>query len=360
MDTRATKTTVLTALFVLWGVLAAPPARALQGAPNEGAWLGVYIQDLSDSLRKHFSTAPAEGGVLVSMVMKGSPAEQAGLRSGDVIVELDGTKLAGAEHLREIVSKTRPDTEVRLHVLRGEEQLDLTARLGSKPPGGISSDSSGEAAPETREIPWSRWFLLDYEGGLGARMADMNGGLGEYIGGTDGTGVLVLEVCEGSPAEKAGLRPGDIVVAANGQSVKDLGDLRHELRRSVEPKAGLEVVRKGEHSKFDIELRSGSECWKEPGRSFFHIRPDAPSFRLQPEQEKKDQSELDEMLRAVPDALSELWHSQAGTEPGSPAADEIQQLRKQTEELRSSLDALRQQVKELQERLAARETPQGQ
>jgi membrane-associated protease RseP (regulator of RpoE activity) len=352
MDHRGFSKLLAPALLVLAGALAAPPAPAMDSAPNEGGWLGVYIQDLNASLRKHFAAAPAEGGVLISSVMRGSPAQQAGLRSGDILLELDATPLQSAEHLRQLVSKTRPDTEVQLRVLREAQTIELTARLGSKPAGGVGSGRLGSRLG-TRQIPWNRWFILGHEGGLGARMADLNAGLSEYIEGTDGTGVLVLEVCEDSPADQAGLRPGDVIVAANGQSVVDLGDLRHELRRSGGESAGLEFVRKGVRSTATIELRTGPECWKDPGRSFFRVQPDAPSPWLEPEAAPEDRSALERWFRAVPDSLAEVWRFKA-------EARAEDQLRDQVRELRSIVDGLGKEIQQLRESLAAKDLSPGQ
>lgn len=279
----------LSAFAAILAAVAAAPAGAMMGAPNEGAWLGVGIQDVSPALRQHFPGAPASGGVLVNRVLPDTPAERAGVEPGDVILELDQQRLESAEELRQRISRSRPGTDALLLVQRGAETHALTAHLVKKP----DSLDLGDRVPRWQdlEIPWSRWFILGEEGGLGARMAEMNDGLARYIPGTGGKGVLVLEVCSGSPAAAASLESGDVIVAAEGSEVADIADLRHELRQAREPKASVEYVRNGARQSTKIELRTGEECWKDSGRSFFHLRPGSPSFRLLPDAEGKLESQ---------------------------------------------------------------------
>ena len=354
MDSRGTRKAFLLAAAAIIAAVASTPTSALHDNPNEGAWLGIYIQDLNSSLRAQFAGAPETAGVLVSSVMNGSPAEAAGLRSGDILLELDGRPLESREHLRQEVSRTRPDTEVSLLILRDGERLTMTAKVAAKPEGGGPPRRERAEGWWGREVPWSRWFLMDHEGGLGAKMTDLNPSLAEYIQGTGGSGVLLLEVCSDSPAESAGLRPGDVIVSANGHDVADLGDLRHELRRVEADISNLEFVRKGVRQQTQIGLQTGPECWKSPHGSFFRLEPGAPGSRLIPEDENStaDQFGLGEMFRAVPEALTELWQEPPATASDTELRADLDKLRAHTDELEATISGLRQEIEDLKSQVA--------
>jgi membrane-associated protease RseP (regulator of RpoE activity) len=334
---------------VLCGLALALPSFGMQATPNEGAWLGVYIQDLTPQLRHHFP-AGAEGGVLVSGVIAGSPAEAAGLQAGDILLELDGARLHSSEHLRQSISRKRPDTDADVRVLRGPESLAFTVRVGPRP-ASVGRRVQDSERREPRDLPWSRWFILGHEGGLGARMAEINSDLAPYFPGTGDGGVLVLEVCDGSPADRAGLRPGDVLVAVNEVPVGDLGDLRHELRISDEGTARLGLVRRGERISTTIELRSAPECWKSPQRSFFRLRPDTPSARPwpRPDSDRGQGNEpMPDVLRSVPEALERFWNDEGGR-LGEQLQREMKDLRGHSERLEAGLQQLREELERLRE-----------
>lgn len=174
-------------------------------------WLGVSLQDITPELAKHFSIDP-DRGVLVSSLMKDSPAVKAGIRQGDVIVSFKGKEVSSAADLKNLVASTLPGTPVRLTVIRRGEELSLTALLIESPdapqqPVKLISDKIfrgvhlSEITPQIRaqrDIP-----------------AEING-------------LLVISV-EGSSPAFGTLSPGDIILQVNRRDVASGSDFMSAL-----------------------------------------------------------------------------------------------------------------------------------
>ncbi|WP_136646382.1 Do family serine endopeptidase [Tabrizicola sp. YIM 78059] len=194
------------------------------GAVSRGK-LGVAIQDLTPDLAEAMAL-DAEAGVVVGSVEPGSAADKAGLRAGDVILSIDGHTLRGSADLRGRVGMKRPGDEVTLDVLRGQERLRIAARLDELGAGGATLQSGAGG-----EVELSGLLLRP----LGP---DMPGyGLVE--------GLSVVSVAPQSPAERAGIRPGDVVLAVNRRPVATPEDLAAALDASRGNAVALLVWRDG-------------------------------------------------------------------------------------------------------------------
>ncbi len=167
--------------------------------------MGVGIQDVNQALAESFGL-PRARGALVTQVEKGSPADQAGLRSGDVILALDGEPVERSAELPPRVASMAPGTPASLTVWRdgGEKTLDVTVgKLESKAVASASDNQAGQGKLGLALRP-----LTPEE----RRQADA------------GEGLLVLDVA--GPASRAGIRPGDVLLALNGRAVSSVEDLR--------------------------------------------------------------------------------------------------------------------------------------
>jgi len=109
-------------------------------------WLGIYIGDLSESLREAFDV-PGKGGALVQQVVKNSPADKAGVKDGDIILELDGTPVVDGRDLRFRVAGMRPGTTVTLTVQREGERHAIPTELGELESETLAQESGGETHP---------------------------------------------------------------------------------------------------------------------------------------------------------------------------------------------------------------------
>ncbi len=165
-------------------------------------WLGVRIQPLTEELAPSFG-AKENDGVLISDVMPGGPAEAGGLRSGDVIVEVEGQRTAEVHDLQRVVADIDPGKTARITVLREGRRQVLPVKIGEMP-----SDEPTVASRGTE-----RWGLT---------VQPITPELARQFNLSNTDGVLVSEVEEGSPAGRAGLRPGDAIVEVNRRRVRDV------------------------------------------------------------------------------------------------------------------------------------------
>jgi len=175
-----------------------------QGHVTRGK-LGVGIQDVDQALAESFGL-DVPRGALVASVEKGGPAAKAGLREGDVILAFDGQTIDSAGQLPSAVAATDPGKAVAVQVWRDRATREVSVRLGQTTEGdAVAANADGTAA-----------------GRLGMMVRPLSPEEKQQTELSDG---LVVEDVEGAAAE-AGVRPGDIVIAANGTSVKSVEQLR--------------------------------------------------------------------------------------------------------------------------------------
>ena len=193
-------------------------------------WLGVSVQDITQELGEAMGLA-TDSGALISDVVPDGPADQAGLRTRDVIVQLDEVRIENAEDLVETLIDHQAGERVLLTVLRGGEKLTSEATL--REPQTDSDDRWSddlEALPDKiRSLP-----LLDRIIGpqLGVEVYRLDSpDLARYFQTKPGHGVVVLRVIPESPAERAGIRPGDVLLRFNDATVSSAEELRKEVHR---------------------------------------------------------------------------------------------------------------------------------
>jgi serine protease Do len=190
-------------------------------------YLGVYIQDIDETMAKAMKL-PGTEGALVSDVTEDSPAAKAGIKQGDVILEMNGEKVKNTTQLRNTIAATMPGTEIKLKIWRDGKEKTVEVKLGKLEPDKVT--------PETEE---------KLESLFGFKVKPFNSELGEkYQIEGKRSGVVVTEVKPGSNAARAGLREGDLIVAVNRSKINSLED----FNKAVAPlKKGdavlLQVVR---------------------------------------------------------------------------------------------------------------------
>ncbi|TAH41924.1 MAG: DegQ family serine endoprotease [Betaproteobacteria bacterium] len=177
--------------------------------------LGIAIQGLDKDLAQSFGL-PDERGALVASVDPGSPAEKAGLKPGDVVLGLDGSRINDSADLPRIVGEKRPGTRVRLDVWRDGRSRELVATL---------EELKAETAPAASAAP---------EGGesIGAKLGLSARPLTPQEASQVGVrGGLVVEGSSGAVA-RAGVQRGDVILALNNQPVTSVAELRQLLERA--------------------------------------------------------------------------------------------------------------------------------
>jgi serine protease Do len=193
--------------------------------------LGVGIQEITSDLSKSLGLRDVRG-VLVNSVDSGGPAERAGIRAGDIITAVNGTRVDDANALRNHIAGTAPGTDVTLTILRDGREEQLHARLSELPTDKDSTSSS--SGPDGRG------------GQLGITVEPLTPELASQLGVRRGTqGVVVTDVDPGGPAAEAGIQPDDVILEVNRQPVKSATELRAAVRNSGSRPALLLVNRDG-------------------------------------------------------------------------------------------------------------------
>ena len=167
--------------------------------------LGVSIQEVDQSLAESFGLSqPA--GALISSVEKDSPAAQAGLEPGDVILSADGKEIQSSNELPPIIANIRPGTSARLQIWRKGKTQDIDVKVGGAKEELVASDDGKEAS----------------SGKLGLALRQLRPEERRRLDGRNG---LVVENVSGAAA-RAGIRPGDLVLSVNGEPVTSVEQLR--------------------------------------------------------------------------------------------------------------------------------------
>jgi len=169
----------------------------------ERGWLGVMIQKITPELKQklHLKT---EHGALVADVTPGGPADKAGIRRGDVIVKYDGKPIREMNDLPYLVGTTPVGKVVEVEVIRKGKRKIFQVKIGK-----IKEEQEAEAAPEARP-------------NLGMTVQELTPQLASQFGLEEKSGLVVVDVEANSPAQEAGIQPGDLILEIDQEPVKDL------------------------------------------------------------------------------------------------------------------------------------------
>jgi serine protease Do len=177
--------------------------------------LGIIIQPVTPELAEEFKLA-GNIGALVGDVTESSPADRAGIKAGDVIISFDGKKVQDSRHLRLLVAQTSTGTAIALKILREGKEQDLTVKLEQQPQGGMAkADGSGGMKRGSDNDPLA---------GVSVEDIDARARREHDIPSQIRSGALIVSVIPGSPASRAALRPGDVILEINRQAVSGADD----------------------------------------------------------------------------------------------------------------------------------------
>ncbi len=210
-----------------------------RGSVTRG-WLGVAIQQMTPELAKTFGLKQADGGALVSDVVDGSPAEQAGVKQGDVIVEFDGKKVKSSTELPHIVGGTGVGKEVVMKVVRDGAELQLKVKVGELK----DEQMAALASPSTK----SR---------LGIEVQQLTAELSRKFGIKDDKGVVITSVEPDSPSEEAGLKPGDLVLEINRTKVATVSQVRKALEKTRPEEPTVVLVKRNGATRYVVVRSEG-------------------------------------------------------------------------------------------------------
>lgn len=194
--------------------------------------LGVYIQDLTSELAESFELKETKG-ILVAQVIEDSPAEEAGLERGDVILKLAGEPIGKVAEFRNRIALTAPGTELKLTILRDGKTKEVPVTIGTQ-------ETDAQGRPEAASSI-SRFGLQLQP--LTEELADQFGYQGEK-------GVLVSGIDPGSAAEEADIEKGDLIQEVNRTPVASAGEVREALKKTRPGGAALLLIRRGEATRY--------------------------------------------------------------------------------------------------------------
>jgi len=198
-------------------------------------WMGIGLQDITSDLMKFFNLKE-KVGALISQVYGGSPAEKAGLKAGDAVIEIDGVKVTNSQDVVREVLKKQVGQKVNFVILREGKRTEISLTTAQMP------EKIGEREPVK---PAREWF--------GLRVSNVTPDIAKQLGLTKTEGVVIVGMDPNSVAQRAGLKAGDIILEVNRQKVFNENDYRSVMEKP-KPDQGVLFLIDREGSTFFVTL----------------------------------------------------------------------------------------------------------
>ncbi len=198
-------------------------------------WLGVSVQDITEDMARNLNYK-ARSGALVSEVFKGDPADQAGIKVGDIIIDINGKAIKDMHELLLTIAGLSVGDKAKMKVLRDGKELSVTAVIAER------KDTRQAAATESGN------------GHFGISVQEMTDDIARQLGVPKFTGVIITEIEPGSAADEARLQAGDIILQVNRVTVKSLENYRKEIAKAADKKSVTLLIKRG-NSNFFVALR---------------------------------------------------------------------------------------------------------
>lgn len=195
-------------------------------------WLGVMIQDLSPELAESFGLEGRKG-VLISDILKDSPAAKSKLQRGDVILSVDGEPVESAQDLSRRVAAVAPGAKVKFEILREGKTKNIAVEIGTMPEEGVETPAS----PATEENAW------------GLTVQNLTPEMAQRFGWDESErGVIIAQIDPNSPAAEVRLRNGDLIKEANRIKIQNLSDYNKAIKAVKQTDNLLLLIKRGEHT----------------------------------------------------------------------------------------------------------------
>lgn len=270
------------------GMAVAVPLNIVTGITSEiiekgkvsRGWLGVSISDTE------------EGRVRIVAIEKESPAELADLEEGDLILKVEGKEISSAKELALETRRRKPGQNITLEIERDGKKMDIKVKLGEYPEREVKREielkfpelfpPKPPKPPLTPKPPkietWPREYLFRSWGSrkyIGVYLEEIGRELAEHFGVKEGTGLLVSKFGEDSPAEKAGLKVGDIIIRTDGKRVETVDELSELIQEKEKgEKIKIEFIRNKKRNTVEVEIeeeKRGGVFGSILGRKYPHI-----------------------------------------------------------------------------------------
>jgi serine protease Do len=208
-------------------------------------YIGVEAQQVGATMAKALHVSE-NSGALIAGVKSDAPAAHAGLEPGDVVTSVNGRSIKNPRDLALNIASVKPGDEAKLQVLRDGDSKSISVKVGNMP-----NDQTASAEQEGQ----------DHHARLGLALAPLSPDLSNQLDVPDGTkGAVVRNVEPGSPAEQAGLQPGDVIVSVGGKKVSSPADAAKAIRGASKDHAvALRIIRNGQAAFVGVNLDQSSE-----------------------------------------------------------------------------------------------------
>ena len=271
---------------------------------NKSGWIGVMIQDVSEKTAKK-AKLDSEDGAYINDVVEDSPADSAGLKKGDVVVEFHGKKILDADDLMKSVHRISRGTRTSITVIRNGEKKTMDITIGT------AKRSKNFHIGGFPPLPYFHSFGGNHV--LGLQLLTLNEQLGEYFSAPNNEGVLVEEVEKESPGEKAGFKAGDVITRIGKRTVDEAEKIQRELQKYDEgDKVEFEVLRKGVKKLLSVEVEEDQSF----GRNLFFHGPHERLFRTKPFHDTDIQLNMDELQPNIDQIRIEIEEAMKGSKNG--------------------------------------------
>jgi len=207
------------------------PDLKAKGKVTRG-WLGVSVQDLTEEIAKNMKLKD-RSGALIADVFKGDPADKAGLKAGDVVIEINGKKIKDTHELLMVIAGFRVGESVSIKILRDGQDKTITIQIAERKdqPEVVAAGEAGEA--------------------FGMTVQEITPEIAKHLGLPVKKGVIVVDVQEGSVADEVGIQPQDIILQVNRVKIDGMKDYSREIAKAASGKNGiLLLVRRGKSTFF--------------------------------------------------------------------------------------------------------------
>ncbi|MHB9096305.1 MAG: DegQ family serine endoprotease [Syntrophales bacterium] len=206
------------------------PDLKAKGKVTRG-WLGISVQDISEDIAKNMKLKD-RSGALIADVFKGDPADKAGLKSGDVITEINGKKIKDTHELLMIIAGFRVGETVKIKILRDGQEKDVSIAVAER-----KEQAEMAAAGESGQA-------------FGMIVQEITPEIAKHLGLSTKKGVIVVEVQEGSTADEVGIQPQDIILQVNKMKITSMKEYLREIGKAGEKGGILLLIKRGKSTFF--------------------------------------------------------------------------------------------------------------
>jgi serine protease Do len=266
---------------------------AFSFSSDGGGYLGVSPENIGkENMREYGLSAPR--GVGINSVSQNSPAERAGLKKGDVILQFDNEPVTSSRKLLRLIGEAAPEQTVRLTISRNNSEQQVSVTLGkrtdiSRTLRAGTPDLNGYFRvnpPNAPDAPRAWGNMPEAYSGLmfgnnrrvGVTTTALTKQLADFFGVSGGHGLLITSTSENSPASKAGLRAGDIITEVNGEKIEDSNDFVRAVNLKEEGEIKLTIIR----DKSQRTIKVTPERRPAPTMNLSEIHPTPSAMRIIP------------------------------------------------------------------------------